>query len=74
MTPGAAAAAEAFTERRMALGLTQSDIIRRVPISLRAVSYFECRARWPKPATRALLEQAVEWPPGHLTRLAEDAA
>jgi transcriptional regulator with XRE-family HTH domain len=62
-------AAQAFTDRRGGLGLTQEDIAREAGIAVRTVQNFES-GRWPNPKTRGLLERAVRWPAGEIARLA----
>ena len=62
--------AAAFIERRSALKLTQEQVAQRGGIVVRTVQNFEA-GRWPNSRSRALLEKAVGWEPGEITRLAE---
>lgn len=64
------AAARAFTERRLELGLTQERVAREADVVVRTVVNFETQGRWPNSRTRAALERAVDWPDGEISRIA----
>lgn len=62
--------AAAFAQRRKELDLAQEEVARRARVAVKTVYNFETRGRWPNVVTRTRLEEAVNWPPGEIERLA----
>ncbi|GAA4105903.1 MULTISPECIES: helix-turn-helix domain-containing protein [Actinomadura] len=57
--------------RRGALGLTQERLAERAGVTVKTVYNLESAERWPQARTRAAIEEALEWRPGDLVRIAE---
>lgn len=62
-------AGAAFAARRRELGLSQRKLAALKVITAPALIAFEKGRAWPRERTRALLEEAVQWPAGSLARL-----
>lgn len=67
--PGIARAGAAVAARREELKLTQRYLAREGIVNAGALIDFEKGRRWPRRATLARLEQALQWPHGTITRL-----
>jgi transcriptional regulator with XRE-family HTH domain len=67
--PGMSRAGAAFAARRRELGLSQRKLASMKVITAPALIAFEKGRAWPRERTRALLEEAVQWPAGSLARL-----
>jgi transcriptional regulator with XRE-family HTH domain len=66
---GMSRAGAAFAARRRELGLSQRKLGSMKVITPPALIAFEKGRTWPRERTRAMLEQAVQWPAGSLARL-----
>jgi ribosome-binding protein aMBF1 (putative translation factor) len=66
---GMSRAGAAFAARRRELGLSQRKLASMKVITAPALIAFEKGRAWPRERTRALLEEAVQWPAGSLARL-----
>jgi transcriptional regulator with XRE-family HTH domain len=66
---GMSRAGAAFAARRRELGLSQRKLAAMKVITAPALIAFEKGRAWPRERTRALLEEAVQWPAGSLARL-----
>jgi transcriptional regulator with XRE-family HTH domain len=66
---GVSRAGAAFAARRRELGLSQRKLASMKVITAPALIAFEKGRAWPRERTRALLEEAVQWPAGSLARL-----
>lgn len=66
---GVSRAGAAFAARRRELGLSQRKLANMKVITAPALIAFEKGRAWPRERTRALLEEAVQWPAGALARL-----
>jgi transcriptional regulator with XRE-family HTH domain len=66
---GIAAAGAAVVRRREELGFTQRKLMDDGVIGQSNLVAFERGRRWPRENTRAKLEKALGWGPGHLARL-----
>src|ERR1700743_29208 len=62
-------AGAAFAARRRELGLSQRKLGSMKVITPPALIAFEKGRAWPRERTRAMLEEAVQWPAGSLARL-----
>lgn len=67
--PGVARAGAAVTARREELKLTQRYLARNGIVNAGALIDFEKGRRWPRKATLAKLEDALQWPHGTITRI-----
>jgi pSer/pThr/pTyr-binding forkhead associated (FHA) protein len=67
--PGIAAAGAAVVRRREELGFPQRKLKDDGVIGQSNLVAFERGRRWPRENTRAKLEKALNWEPGHLARL-----
>ena len=72
--PGIAFAGAAVAARREELNVTQRGLARDKIINAGGLIAFEKGRRWPRPATRAKLEQQLQWPPGHINELRRQGA
>jgi transcriptional regulator with XRE-family HTH domain len=68
-TLGISRAGAEFAARRRELGLSQRKLASMKVITAPALIAFEKGRAWPRERTRALLEEAVQWPAGSLARL-----
>jgi transcriptional regulator with XRE-family HTH domain len=66
---GMSRAGAAFAARRRELGLSQRKLGSMKVITPPALIAFEKGRTWPRERTRAMLEEAVQWPAGSLARL-----
>jgi transcriptional regulator with XRE-family HTH domain len=66
---GMSRAGAAFAARRRELGLSQRKLASMKVITPPALIAFEKGRTWPRERTRAMLEEAVQWPAGSLARL-----
>src|SRR5271169_1018303 len=62
-------AGAAFAARRRELGISQRKLASMKVITPPALIAFEKGRTWPRERTRAMLEEAVQWPAGSLARL-----
>lgn len=67
--PGIAAAGDEVIRRREELGLSQRRLQDDGVIAQSNLVAFERGRRWPRENTRAKLEKALGWEPGHLARV-----
>jgi transcriptional regulator with XRE-family HTH domain len=67
--PGVARAGAAVAARRDELKLTQRYLARSGIVNAGALIDFEKGRRWPRKATLAKLEDALQWPHGTITRI-----
>ncbi|MDD4865608.1 MAG: FHA domain-containing protein [Mycobacterium sp.] len=67
--PGIAFAGRAVAARRDELGVTQRGLARDGIMNAGGLIGFEKGRRWPRPSTRAKLEQVLQWPEGHIAEL-----
>jgi transcriptional regulator with XRE-family HTH domain len=67
--PGIARAGAAVAARREELKLTQRYLARNGIVNAGALIDFEKGRRWPRKATLAKLEDALQWPHGTITRI-----
>lgn len=67
--PGVARAGAAVTARREELKLTQRYLARSGIVNAGALIDFEKGRRWPRKATLAKLEDALQWPHGTIARI-----
>ena len=67
--PGIARAGAAVAARREELKLTQRYLARSGIVNAGALIDFEKGRRWPRKATLAKLEDALQWPHGTITRI-----
>ena len=67
--PGVARAGAAVAARREELKLTQRYLARNGIVNAGALIDFEKGRRWPRKATLAKLEDALQWPHGTITRI-----
>lgn len=67
--PGIARAGAAVAARREELKLTQRYLARAGIVNAGALIDFEKGRRWPRKATLARIEDALQWPPGTITRI-----
>ncbi len=70
--PGVARAGAAVAARREELKLTQRHLARNGIVNAGALIDFEKGRRWPRKATLAKLEDALQWPHGTITRIRRD--
>jgi transcriptional regulator with XRE-family HTH domain len=66
---GMSRAGAAFAARRRELGISQRKLASMKVITPPALIAFEKGRAWPRERTRAMLEEAVQWPAGSLARL-----
>src|ERR1700756_2691757 len=66
---GMSRAGAAFAARRRELGISQRKLASMKVITPPALIAFEKGRTWPRERTRAMLEEAVQWPAGSLARL-----
>jgi transcriptional regulator with XRE-family HTH domain len=66
---GVGRAGAAFAARRRELGISQRKLGSMKVITPPALIAFEKGRAWPRERTRAMLEEAVQWPAGSLARL-----
>lgn len=52
--------------------MTQQELADRAGIDVKTIGSLETRDRWPIARTRARIEEALGWPDGEMTRLAEE--
>lgn len=69
LDPGIAAAGEEVVRRREELGFSQRKLKDDGVIGQSNLVAFERGRRWPRDNTRAKLEKALGWEPGHLARV-----
>lgn len=69
LDPGIAAAGEEVVKRREELGFSQRKLKDDGVIGQSNLVAFERGRRWPRENTRAKLEKALGWEPGHLARI-----
>ncbi len=69
LDPGIAAAGEEVVKRREELGFSQRKLKDDGVIGQSNLVAFERGRRWPRDNTRAKLEKALGWEPGHLARV-----
>ncbi|MBY0285539.1 MAG: FHA domain-containing protein [Mycobacteriaceae bacterium] len=69
LDPGIAAAGEEVVKRREELGFSQRKLKDDGVIGQSNLVAFERGRRWPRENTRAKLEKALGWEPGHLARV-----
>jgi transcriptional regulator with XRE-family HTH domain len=67
---GRAAAVQAMIARRGHRGMTQEDLASAAGVSVRTIWNTETGGRWPIARTRALIEEALGWPSGHMEAMA----
>jgi transcriptional regulator with XRE-family HTH domain/DNA-binding XRE family transcriptional regulator len=67
--PGVARAGAAVAARRKELDLSQRYLASNGIMNAGSLIDFEKGRRWPRRATRARLEEALHWPPGHIASL-----
>ena len=72
--PGIARAGAAVTARREELKLTQRSLARSGIVNAGALIDFEKGRRWPRRATLAKLEDALQWPHGTIARIRRERA
>jgi transcriptional regulator with XRE-family HTH domain len=66
---GISRAGAEFAARRRELGISQRKLATMKVITAPALIAFEKGRAWPRERTRAMLEEAVQWPAGSLARL-----
>jgi transcriptional regulator with XRE-family HTH domain len=66
---GISRAGAEFAARRRELGISQRKLATLKVITAPALIAFEKGRAWPRERTRAMLEEAVQWPAGSLARL-----
>jgi transcriptional regulator with XRE-family HTH domain len=66
---GVSRAGAEFAARRRELGISQRKLATMKVITPPALIAFEKGRAWPRERTRAMLEEAVQWPAGSLARL-----
>jgi transcriptional regulator with XRE-family HTH domain len=66
---GVSRAGAEFAARRRELGISQRKLATIKVITAPALIAFEKGRAWPRERTRAMLEEAVQWPAGSLARL-----
>jgi transcriptional regulator with XRE-family HTH domain len=66
---GISRAGAEFAARRRELGISQRKLASMKVITPPALIAFEKGRTWPRERTRAMLEEAVQWPAGSLARL-----
>jgi transcriptional regulator with XRE-family HTH domain len=72
--PGVARAGAAVAARREELKLTQRYLARNGIVNAGALIDFEKGRRWPRKATLAKLEDALQWPHGTISRIRREGA
>jgi pSer/pThr/pTyr-binding forkhead associated (FHA) protein len=72
--PGIARAGAAVAARREVLKLTQRHLARSGIVNAGALIDFEKGRRWPRKATLAKLEDALQWPHGTIARIRRESA
>ncbi len=71
--PGVIRAGGAVAERRQQLGISQRSLDRDGIINAGALINFEKGRSWPRRTTLERLENVLEWPTGHITRIRRGA-
>lgn len=72
--PGVARAGRAVAARRAELEITQRGLAKDKIINAGTLIAFEKGRSWPRRATLAKLEKALQWPPGTVARIRSGAA